>query len=54
MKKAISGKSMNTGEQYFRGVSGVGGIEVNMSRSLWKTTFPVNPNNISFSVRNLE
>lgn len=54
MKRAIAGKSTSTGEQYFRMVSGVGGIEVNIERTLWKTTFPVNPNNISFSVRNLE
>lgn len=54
MKKAIAGKSTSTGEQYFRSVSGVGGIELNIMRTPWKTTFPVNADNISFTVRNLE
>lgn len=54
MKKAIAGKSTGTAEQYFRGVSGVGGIEIDIMRSPWKTTFPVNANNISFSVKSLE
>ncbi len=54
MKSAIAGKSTSTAEQYFRGVSGVGGIEMNIMRSPWKTTFPVNVNNILFIVKNLE
>lgn len=54
MKSAIAGKSTSTAEQYFRGVSGVGGIEMNIMRSPWKTTFPVNVNNILFFVKNLE
>ncbi|MEK9143878.1 MAG: hypothetical protein AAB481_04625 [Patescibacteria group bacterium] len=54
MKSAIARKSTSTAEQYFRNISGVGGIEMNIERSFWKTTFPINPNNILFTIKNLE
>lgn len=54
MKSAIAGKSTSTAEQYFRNISGVGGIEMNIERSFWKTTFPINANNILFTIKNLE
>lgn len=54
MKSAVAGKSTSTAEQYFRGVSGIGGIEMNIERSPLKTTLPVNMNNILFFVKNLE
>lgn len=54
MKSAVVGKSTKTVEQYFRSIPGVGGIEMNIGRSPWKTTFPINTNNILFTVKNLE
>lgn len=54
MKSAIAGKSTSTAEQYFRNISGVGGIGMNIERSFWKTTFPINTNNILFTIKNLE
>lgn len=54
MKSAIAGKSTGTAEQYFRNISGVGGIEMNIGRSFWKTTFPINTSNILFTIKNLE
>lgn len=54
IKNTLRGKSLPAAQDYLRSVPGVGGAEIDFSRTLWKEVLPVNAGNIALSVAVLE
>ena len=54
IKKALVGKRVPGAVDYAKGVTGVGGISIRITRSLWKDKIPSNARNITIAAELLE